>query len=96
MPRGVVVHQYFGITVDEAGRALRARRRFEAVPWARPVYPFLDMGWSRKDCLAWLGRRVPHPVPRSACLFCPFHTNREWAELRRTDPAGWARRLSRR
>ncbi len=91
VPRDVVVYQYFGITLDEAGRAARARRRFESVPWNQPVYPFLDLGWTRQDCVNWLRDHVPHPVPRSACVFCPFHTNREWAELRRHDPAGWRR-----
>jgi hypothetical protein len=94
IPRGILVYQYFGITLDEAGRAARAKRRFEGMTWAKPVYPFLDMGWTRQDCLAWLHDRVPHPVPRSACVFCPFHTNREWAELRRSDPTGWARAVA--
>lgn len=94
IPRGVTVYQYFGITLDEAGRAARAKRRFEGMAWAKPVYPFLDMGWTRQDCLAWLHGRVPHPVPRSACVFCPFHTNREWAELRRSDPTAWARAVT--
>jgi hypothetical protein len=91
IPRDVVVFQYFGITLDEAGRAARAKHRFDAMPWTRPVYPFLEMGWTRKDCVAWLRDRVPHTVPRSACVFCPFHTNREWATLRRTDPSRWSR-----
>jgi hypothetical protein len=91
IPKGVVVHQYFGITLDEAGRAERAKKRFESVPWARPVYPFLEMGWTRNDCIAWLRERVPHTVPRSACVFCPFHTNREWIGLKQIDPEGWSR-----
>lgn len=94
IPRDVIVHQSFGITLDEAGRAARAKRRFESIPWVRPVYPFLDMGWTRQDCLAWLRERVPHPVPRSACVFCPFHSQREWAELQRTDTAGWSRAVA--
>lgn len=94
IPRGTIVYQYFGITMDEAGRAARGRRRFEKMAWARPVYPFLDMGWTRNDCLNWLKGRVPHPVPRSACVFCPFHTNREWLDLKRNDPAGWSRAVA--
>ncbi|MCI0459140.1 MAG: hypothetical protein L0Z62_19460 [Gemmataceae bacterium] len=91
MPRDVVVTQYFGITVDEAGRA---ERRFAGVRWTRPVYPFLELGWTRQDCQAWLRERVPHPVPRSACVFCPFHSNREWVELKQADPADWARAVA--
>lgn len=91
MPRGVQVFQYFGMTTDEAGRAERAKKRFEGHRWAVPVYPFIEMGWSRQDCLEWLKDRVPHPVPRSACVFCPYRTNKEWLDLKRNDPAGWQR-----
>ncbi len=91
MPRDVLVRQYFGITTDEAGRAERAKRRFAEIKWAEPVYPFIEMGWSRQDCVNWLEGRLPHPVPRSACVFCPYRSNREWLHLKETDPAGWAR-----
>lgn len=91
IPKDVIIYQYFGITLDEAGRATRARKRFETMHWVRPVYPFLDMSWTRQDCIAWLRERVPHLVPRSACVFCPFHTNREWADLKHRDPTGWLR-----
>jgi hypothetical protein len=87
----VLVRQYFGISADEAGRAERSRKRFESVRWAKPVYPLLEMGWSRRDCLEWLRGRVPHPVPRSACTFCPFRSNREWSALKQADPEGWRR-----
>jgi hypothetical protein len=50
----VLIHQYFGISTDEAQRAERAKKRFESVKWAKPVYPLIEMGWSRKDCIAWL------------------------------------------
>ncbi len=91
MPKGVKVYQYFGITVDERQRADRAKKRFENHRWAIPVYPFLEMGWTRQDCLAWLKDRVPHEVPRSACVFCPYHSSQEWLNLKTTDPVGWAR-----
>lgn len=91
MPKDVRVHQYFGITTDEVRRAEKAKRRFEKVKWAVPVYPFIEMGWSRQDCVKWLEGRLPHTVPRSACVFCPYKTNKEWLLLKETDPAGWAR-----
>jgi len=94
VPKGVIVYQYFGISLDEAGRAQRAKKRFEGVLWARPTYPLLELGWTRKDCVAWLRERVPYPVPRSACVFCPFHSNQEWAALRRSDPEGWSRAVA--
>lgn len=91
MPKDVRVYQYFGITTDEVRRAEKAKKRFEKTPWAVPVYPFLEMGWSREDCVKWLEGRLPHAVPRSACVFCPYRTNKEWLHLKETDPDGWRR-----
>jgi hypothetical protein len=91
MPKDVRVFQYFGITTDEAGRAERAKRRFAKTLWAVPVYPFLEMGWCRQDCLNWLKDRLPHEAPRSACVFCPYRTNKEWLHLKQIDSAGWKR-----
>lgn len=91
MPKGVRVFQYFGITTDERSRADRAKKRFEKVTWATPVYPFLDMDWSRESCKEWLKDRLPYEVPRSACVFCPYRSNSEWLYLRNTDPEGWQR-----
>lgn len=91
MPKDVKVYQYFGLTTDEAVRAERAKRRFETFRWAEPVYPLIEMGLSRQDCVDWLEGRLPHPVPRSACVFCPYKSNREWLHLKETDPEGSAR-----
>lgn len=91
MPRNVMVYQYFGITVDEKIRAEKSKKRFEKLWWAKPVYPFLDMGWTRQDCVEWLADKVPHKTPRSACTFCPYHSNAEWLSIKTNDPVGWAR-----
>jgi hypothetical protein len=91
MPPGTTVVQYFGISKDEEIRAIRAKDRFLGLKWCRPEYPLLDLGWSRRDCGEYLRGRVPHPVPKSACVFCPFKTNQAWKELKATDPAGWRR-----
>ncbi len=91
IPRDVRIYQYFGITTGERARAERAKKRFEKVRHTIPVYPFLEMGWSRTDCQRWLEGRLPHRVPKSSCTFCPFRTNQSWLNLKQTDPAGWAR-----
>lgn len=91
MPRGTCITQYFGISTDEAARAERARKRFAKLKWTSPRYPLLEMGWSRKDCVAFLRERVPHEVPKSSCVFCPYKTNQAWAEMKAGDPAGWSR-----
>ena len=56
----------------------RARRASEAnvgVFRGRMRAPLIERHMTRRDCLDWLDERgtVPHEVPRSACVFCPFH-----------------------
>jgi hypothetical protein len=91
IPKDTTIHQYFGISTDEAARAERAKKRFAEVKHTVPHWPLIEMGWSRKDCLAYLTDKLPHPVPRSACVFCPYKTNQEWGRLKATDPDGWNR-----
>lgn len=91
MPKNVHVFQYFGISTDEAARATRAKKRFEKLKWTKPIYPLLELGWCRTECIAFLKDRVPHPVPKSACVFCPFRSNQSWAEMKSTDPDSWNR-----
>ena len=49
-------------------------------------------GWDRDDCRNYLRDRFPgYTVPRSACVFCPYRTNREWAAMKADEPAEFAR-----
>lgn len=91
VPGDTTIYQYFGVTADERARADRARRRFEKVKPTVPACPFPDTGWSRKDCTESLRDKLPHPAPKSACVMCPFRTNRSWLHLKRIDHEGWAR-----
>jgi hypothetical protein len=91
-PREVVVDQWFGISADEQRRV-----RFSPEPWKQHVYPLcglpepmLQKPMSRRDCLAWLAKHFPQRVvPRSACIGCPFHSDVEWAAIKRR-PEEWA------
>ena len=91
IPADTTVYQYFGISTDEAGRAERGKKRFAAVRHTVPVYPLIDTGWSRTDCVTYLRDRLPYEVPKSSCVFCPYRTNQSWRNLKRTDPQGWDR-----
>lgn len=91
IPRDVLVYQYVGISLDEISRMHRARKRPNK-PWSLLVYPFCEwLMWTRADCRAYLKGRVPHRVPRSACTFCPYHSNEEWQALKSRNGADWAR-----
>lgn len=51
----------------------------------------LPLTMTRHDCLAWLAEHYPaREFPRSACIGCPFRTNREWRQMRDHAPADWA------
>lgn len=92
MPKDVKVHQYFGFSFDEAGRAARTRIRYQQeIPWGEPHFPLFDEMMTRADCERYLEGIVPHKVPRSACVFCPYKSNYEWRQLKDHDPEGWAR-----
>jgi len=48
-------------------------------------------GWDRDDAKDWLAKSWPHPVPRSACICCPYRGNAEWRAMREDAPAEFAR-----
>ena len=92
MPTGTRITQFFGISLDEAGRAYRIQGNARA--WSEPRFPLIEKSMIRRDCLSWLEAfGVPHQVPRSACVFCPYKADREWVWLRENDPAGFARAM---
>ena len=78
--------QWIGISMDEAHRMKPAR-----VKYATTIWPLIDRGMKRRDCLAWMkARGFPEP-PRSACVFCPYHSDREWRRLRDREPEDFKR-----
>ena len=91
VPKDVELWQYMGFSYDEPGRAARARGRFEQRGWSKVGFPLIDDYMTRHNCIQYLEKRVPHYVPRSACVFCPYKSNREWLSLKKNDPKGWDR-----
>lgn len=89
-PKGTMIEQLFGISTDEAGRAVRIEKRVAATKWAKARFPLLEKNMSRDDCKQWLKSRVPHETPRSACVFCPYKSAEEWKRTKE-NPAAWAR-----
>ena len=71
-----------GISVDEIQRA---NNRITE-PHERIVYPLLDLGMRRVDCMRVI-REAGLPVPpKSSCYFCPFHRPETWHDMRREEP----------
>jgi hypothetical protein len=91
IPRGVSVTQYMGISLDEAGRARRIAAMFAREhKRSTPQFPLLGKFWTRPDCLNYLAPKVPHQTPRSACVFCPYHSDAEWLNVK-SQPEEWKR-----
>lgn len=84
-PKTPAVQQWIGISLDEASRMKPSRNAAVAMRW-----PLIERGMSRRDCLAWLAANGYPEPPKSACTFCPFHSDAEWRRLRDGDPEGWA------
>lgn len=53
-------------------------------------WPLIEARMSRHDCLQWIAAHGFPTPPRSACTFCPFHSDAEWRSIR-ADPAAWVR-----
>jgi len=46
---------------------------------------------TRANCRELLEILVPHQVPRSACVFCPFHDDAEWQAQKDRGGLDWGR-----
>jgi len=74
------VTQWIGISWDEIQRA-----RYPSEKWTQHRWPLIELKMQRHDCLQWMrDNGYPEP-PRSACYYCPFHSDEEWRRLRDND-----------
>lgn len=77
------VEQVVGISLDEARRMRTSKERSTFLS-----YPLVHMGLSRHDCMNWLTRNGYPIPPKSSCVGCPFHSNREWRAVMKS-PVEW-------
>lgn len=81
LANGNQVEQYIGISWDELHRMKDSRKEYIV-----NRYPLIEKRIRRIDCLRWMeSHGYPEP-PRSACTFCPFHSDREWLRLKTEEP----------
>jgi hypothetical protein len=73
----VLVHQWIGISSDEA-----QRMKLSMDNWMVNRFPLYDMRMSRNSCLKWMADKGYPVPPRSACTFCPYKSNKEWRLLK--------------
>lgn len=81
-------HVGLGISLDEIER-VKPNMDPDTIAWKMNVFPLLDeveRPLTRQDCMnviADAGLPIP---PKSACIFCPFHTLARWQEMRQHEP----------
>lgn len=84
--KSLKVIQWIGISIDEAHRMKPSRES-----WVKFRWPLVDMGMKRHHCLDWMKAHGFPTPPRSACIYCPFHSDREWRRLRDEEPEEFSR-----
>jgi len=83
--KDVTVTQWIGISWDELQRMKHGRK-----PWVQHRWPLIERKMTRRHCLEWMeANGYPEP-PRSACMYCPFHSDHEWRRLRDEEPEAFA------
>jgi hypothetical protein len=75
------VTQWIGISYDEIQRMKESRK-----PWTQLRYPLIDLEMHRHHCKQWMKKNGYPEPPRSACYYCPFHSDKEWRRLKNEEP----------
>jgi len=73
-----------GISWDESHRM-----KDPLFPWIVNEYPLVDRRITRQQCLEWNDTNGYDRPPRSSCIGCPFHSDKEWRQVK-ADPDDWA------
>lgn len=89
--RGIEKHKHLpytelmlGISIDEIERVKTSQMsRIEY------LYPLIDARLNRSDCIAYI-QSIGFPVPpKSSCVFCPYHSSRQWTSIKYNDKESW-------
>ena len=78
----LLVNLWMGISYDEIIRMKQSREA-----WIEHSWPLINLKMRRTDCLQWMASNGYPEPPRSACVFCPFHSDAEWMRLKTKEPA---------
>lgn len=79
IPPGTV-EQWIGISRDEILRVKPSRVQFII-----NRHPLIEIGMTRRDCITWLNSHGYPLPPKSSCRYCPYQSNRQWAEMATTE-----------
>lgn len=84
--KSVQITQWIGISYDEIQRMKPSRDA-----WTQHRWPLIEKEMRRHDCIAWMKQNGFKEPPRSACVYCPFHSDKEWRRLKVSEPKEFLR-----
>jgi len=76
-----LIGTWLGISIDEMYRMKKSLDW-----WKVFIYPLIEKGFKREDTINYVKRFGLKEPPRSACYFCPFHSNHYWKYLHNKYP----------
>lgn len=79
--KNITVTQWIGISWDEIQRMKPCQLK-----WMQNRWPLIEKQITREKCIKWMLDNGYKEPPRSACFYCPFHTDKEWRRLRDEEP----------
>lgn len=80
---------WVGISLDEVYRMKPSRVKYLTNRW-----PLVELKINRHQCLEWMKEKGYPTPPRSACVFCPYHSNAEWRRLKTKEPESFERAVN--
>lgn len=81
LPKGERCEMWIGISTDEMQRMKDSNVQYIYHRW-----PLIDLRMSRQDCLAWYADHRFRSPSKSACVFCPYRKDAEWARMKHEEP----------
>jgi len=79
--KNITVTQWLGISYDEM-----QRMKLPLNLWTQHRWPLIEKRMTRSHCKDWMIKNGYPEPPRSACYYCPFHSDEEWRRLKTQDP----------
>ena len=75
------VRAMIGFSCDEASRMKDSREH-----WIDNIYPLIDAGLYRNNCIQVVEDAGLGTPRKSACVYCPYQSDHRWAEMKRDNP----------
>jgi len=83
------VRSMLGITIDEVQRMKPSWHK-----WITNTFPLVDLGLHRHDCMK-IVTDVGLPEPqKSACVYCPYHSDTYWQWMKDAEPEAFAQAVA--